>query len=87
MPGKSVSLIFTAFEFLFADQVKTFAPWVKENVPKLMCHIKENSTLGPLSLCNGNKKYITAINKSPLAKSVYFIIFDIKTCNVNTIFL
>ena len=33
------------------------------------------------------QKNITAINKSPLAKSVYFIIFDIKTCNVNTIFL
>ena len=36
---------FTALKFLLADQVEALAPRVKENVPKFMCHIKENSAL------------------------------------------
>ena len=62
--GKSVSLTFTALKFLLADQVEALAPKVKENVPKFMCHIKENSDLWFFSLRHRNKKYITVINKN-----------------------
>ena len=83
--GKSVSLIFTALKFLLADEVEALAPRVKENVPKFMCHIKENSALWFFSLRHRNKEYIAAINKCPLAKSIDFSVHNIKTCNDYTV--
>ena len=81
--GKSVSLVFTALKY----QVEALAPKVKENVPKFMCHIKENSALWFFSLRHRNKEYITVINKCPLTKCIDFSVHSIKTCNDNTVFL